>query len=170
VKNAGAVDGVTFPVRSIIGEEGARSTRVSAGAGTGSAAAEADGRTEGADRDRASGSSATTGSGGASGLDCGGSITAVVEAMAAGAGVVPTGAGGSTLVRTGVGPAAGVRRTPAGSRTAVVMSLGAVMVSPHFGHGADTPAKWVGTRSFASQCGQVNLSFFTSFRLWLVQH
>jgi hypothetical protein len=41
------------------------------------------------------------------------------------------------------------------------MSLGAVMVAPHFGQGADTPARWVGTRSFASQFVQVNLIFFT---------
>ena len=54
--------------------------------------------------------------------------------------------------------------------TALVMSLGAVIVAPHLGQGADTPAKWVGTRNFASQCGQVNLIFFTSFRLSLVQH
>ncbi len=68
------------------------------------------------------------------------------------------------------GPGAGVRRTPAASKTAVVISVGAVIISPHFGHGAETPARWVGTRNLASQCGQVNLSFFTSFRLWLVQH
>jgi hypothetical protein len=36
-----------------------------------------------------------------------------------------------------------------------------VIVVPHFGQGADTPAKWVGTRSFAWQREQVNLIFFT---------
>jgi hypothetical protein len=80
------------------------------------------------------------------------------------------GAGASTRARAGAAAAGLLRRTPAGSNTAAVMSLGAVIISPHFGHGAETPAKWVGTRNLASQCGQVNLSFFTSFRLWLVQH
>lgn len=51
------------------------------------------------------------------------------------------------------------------SRTAWSMSEGAVIVFPHFGQGAETPARWVGTRSFAAQCGQVNLIFFTSGRL-----
>jgi hypothetical protein len=42
-----------------------------------------------------------------------------------------------------------------------------VIVAPHFGQGALTPAKWDGTRNFASQWGQVNLIFFTSFRLYV---
>lgn len=41
------------------------------------------------------------------------------------------------------------------------------MVAPHFGHGADTPAKCEGTRSLASQLEQVNLIFFKSVFLWL---
>lgn len=48
------------------------------------------------------------------------------------------------------------------------MSVGAVIVAPHFGHGAETPAKWVGTRNFASQFVQVNLIFFTSLSLKIV--
>jgi hypothetical protein len=40
-----------------------------------------------------------------------------------------------------------------------------VIVLPHFGHGAETPARWVGTRSLALQLEQVNLIFFTLIRL-----
>lgn len=51
------------------------------------------------------------------------------------------------------------------SSSAPSISFGAVIVVPHFGHGADTPARWVGTRSFAWQFEQVNLSFFKSICL-----
>lgn len=50
------------------------------------------------------------------------------------------------------------------SSIAKAISIGAVISEPHFGQGAETPARWVGTRSFTPQCAQVNLIFFTFFR------
>lgn len=112
----------------------------------------------------------------ATGFGRGAAETFAAGAGAAGDAVVACETGASStavppdccLDRAGAAEAAGcVRRSDGASITAAVMSDGAVMVAPHFGQGAETPAKWVGTRSFASQCEQVNLIFFTSFRLWM---
>ncbi|HRQ89714.1 MAG TPA: hypothetical protein PLA50_13015, partial [Bacteroidia bacterium] len=72
----------------------------------------------------------------------GASSTAVADRDGAAAGRDETGCSG--LGRDG-------RRGSCVSNTASVMSVGAVTTEPHFGHGAETPAKWVGTRNFASQ-------------------